>query len=197
MSQQSPSISSEDISLIRKIENELLDCEYKKYAILHRSNDLALGYLLKIYGDISRDLTNFPNDYTEQMINMIVTLMERGLAHCIRWILRSTSSSDRKVLPSEVPRVNNTALNNEAAEFLTFGREYHTIFMDHVAWSRDAMNVSIDQTSKIVRFSNKPNLDWGFYESQFQASNEEIRRYHEGVPLSNFLEDLKKWMRGV
>jgi len=144
---------------IRWVETNVLDTQYKKYKITLRPQDEAIPHLLKVTGDIWRELTNSPlqnNRVSKTTFDNILG----GLGHCIRWTINSPS---RQV---HLPRASYQELDREAVDFLRWGIHYHMLYLDHVAWSRGWLEATIDEGSHTIEFSYGSNFDKRFLATQ-------------------------------
>ena len=73
--------------MLRQLENELLDTKFKEYTLLLRNTDTAMIHILKMYGDLLRDL----NRDTEINVSLdqrkyFLWYLTDGLTYGVKWI---------------------------------------------------------------------------------------------------------------
>ncbi len=173
------------MTTIREIEANILDKEFLKFKLMHRSQDDAIPHMLKIVGDFWRESDD--NVTSPALFKPKVDLLLGGLSHCIRWIV----SSQEKII--KLPKATNFELDQEAIDFLGWGMHYHMLFTDHVAWSRGMINASIDESSRTIEFSFKSVFDTKLYLANLLEFERTIQLEADKLPLAALETDFPKW----
>jgi hypothetical protein len=172
-------LSENIMDFIRQIEKNTLDQEYKKYNIIYRPSDLAIMYLLKVFGDALRDIENDPQlKFSNFQAFYFVNHCVGGLSHCLRWLSQTVELSFQI-------KVSNVQLEKEARELLWWAMDYDTLCREHIAWSRGLNDVDIDRTSKYIKFYPKESsgaffcftqlvseIDFGNYNAKLRSSSD-------------------------
>ncbi len=174
--------------MIRWVETNILDKQYKKYRLALRRQDEAIPHLLKVTGDFWRELTNSPSQ-SNRVSKPTFDVVLGALGHCIRWIINSP--------PSQVhlPRVSSRELDEEAADFLGWAIHYHMLYLDHVAWSRGWLEAIVDEDSRTIEFSFRTDVDKQFLVAQLVDLEETVLSQRAKLSDEALSADFSQWMK--
>lgn len=181
-------LQSENDAQIRRVERELLDKEYSKFPLLRRDPTLAIGHLLKVVGDLWRDLGS-ARDSDQHGHRTLLELTLSGVGHCIRWI--NIFGTRELVLPPASWR----SLDEEALDLLTWGTNYAQLTVDHVAWSRGLLEAHIDTANKVITFSNSSDIDGKFLLDQRADYQTSLTEVIAACPTQEMQRDFGRWRR--
>lgn len=157
-----------DRDLIWQVEREVLDQEHRRLALFCRRSPLAVGHLLKIYGDAIRDANRGVNTKTFVEARFKINMLGYGLGHCLRWLLANQVAS--VVLPAERWEV----LDREAAEFLGWGTTYALLANDRTAWKAGLITAAVDRSHKRITFDLPAEADGRWFVQQVEAQQTTI-----------------------
>jgi len=151
---------------LEKIENEILDKEFLKYDISYWNHNIAIGHLLKNYGNIVRSLINdAPIDtVSEELANSVLLLILKGLGRCCKWIL----SQDGDV----IPKPSFEEKDKEAFKFLMWGQDYEVLASLHTAYWKNVIHCKTDFESKTIEFKlngGQGTLEFLMYQHQIHG----------------------------
>lgn len=176
-------------NMIRYLETNILDEEYKNYKLIYRPEELGLFYLLQLLGDIWRKLVI--EDGTEfsyfQMSNTIGTSIN-GVGHCIRWFNKGLS---HKVM---LPDADRETLFEEASSLLVWSQNYSKLCQDHVAWSKKMMNAEVDEIKRKVTFYPNTVIDQNFMFKEKISEEMLWDRYIAKMPIAELRNGFKRWI---
>src|SRR5260370_1345752 len=159
-----------DTEIIRRVEQDILDPEFRKFNLRRRRSMLAVGHLLKVFGDSVRDLNRGIGVETFEQARFRVNFMTYALGHCLRWLAESQVSS------IAFPDERWETIDNEAAEFLRWGIEYTFIANDHTAWSRGLMTASVDHATSRIAFRFTKDTAPAFFVRPIEAQQRTIHQ---------------------
>lgn len=184
--------TTEDDTVLRKIEHEVLDQHYRQFALLARNENDAIEALFRCYAQILRDLrtrkTPLPSDDARfQRANEGL----RGLGHCLRWIRRCCPS--RLVVPSAAPHV----LAHEALELLRWGVTYDPIWNQHSAYSRRLVRAEVDESESVITFLPNREVNPRFFVTQIEAKKTDDQRSGAGRPDEELIKLMNTWCESV
>lgn len=113
---------------------------------MRRPQWLALGHLLKLAGDLLRDLP--VPDGTSGTVSQRASVQSvvRGLAQAARWVLADTEDQ-----PTEEGH-DWRVLDVEASELLVWGVDYARLATDHIMWSRGLLTCAPDPVARTIQF---------------------------------------------
>src|SRR2546421_12091043 len=115
------------IELIGEIETTILDKHYKTFNLLIRRNKVAFEHLITLFGDWIRELIQDSSiGDNEKQIELDYTAA--GIAHCFRWLRNEPKHTLQ--LASNL----HSTIRKEAAELLDWGKLYHELCLDHIAF---------------------------------------------------------------
>ena len=177
-----------DEELIRQVEDDVLDQEYRHFDLLSRRSWLAVGHLFKVFGDIVRDLNRRIGVDLFSQARFVVNSNVYGLEHCLRWLLQNQVKL--VVLPTE----NWKTLDNESTKFLIWGTKYSFLANEHTVWSRNKIRVEIDQANKRITFGDPVGVDCGWLVQQLEAQQTTIDDRAAIRPDKVLRADCLKWI---
>ncbi|HLO83629.1 MAG TPA: hypothetical protein VK203_01270 [Nostocaceae cyanobacterium] len=179
------------MQIIRDIESKILDQEFKKYQFLYRQPDEGIAHILKVMGDLWRDIEIGNNPvYSVFRRYQFVTIL-KGLSHCIRW---TTNHPSRQI---KLPNSTCYDRDKEALEFLKWGTNYEMLSRDHVAWSKNILSAQVDENNKIIQFLYPPDLDAIFFLSQLAAEDKILKKISNSIPIEALKKDFHEWISEV
>ncbi|MHC4179408.1 MAG: hypothetical protein ACYSWU_17995, partial [Planctomycetota bacterium] len=179
-------------AVVRLIEREVLDRHHRQFGLLCRNEAAAIEALLRCYAQILRDLRTGkiaqPNDDAKSQ-----TTNEglRGLGHCLRWI--------RECCPSKllVPTFGPNVLANGAIELLRWGVSYDPIWNEHSAYSRELVEVEVDEANKRIVFQPRRDVNPRFFCTQIEAKKADNERLARARPESQLDNLSRAWCDSV
>lgn len=181
-----------NIDLLRAVEKQLLDQQHLNYALLGRSEGVAITSVLLRFAQVIRDLRTgkiaMPNNNTK---SEVASKGLRGLGRCLRWILESspTSTSDRAA--------DQEVLANEALQLLQWGVKYDALFSQHSAMTRDLTKFEIDEEGKTITFLPPEHINPRFFCSQTDAKKMNDERLAQEYPEEHLAKLSKQWFDSV
>lgn len=133
-------------SVIREVEQSVLDKHYQNYDILLWPDDFIVPYLLKGWGDIARQLKG-PGyeDHSAFVIRRQLNMYIQALGWCIKWILQNNS-------PQKKAKLSDKMMIKKVTEAIEWGVHYHALVQNHVAWSRGQLKIEINTDTKEITF---------------------------------------------
>jgi len=178
-----------DEPAIRKVESEVLDKQHASLRLIRRRTDLAIGHLLKAFGDSTRDLQHDRDPNKFRATRYKVNAMVYGLGHCLRWLL---AEPIRSILQADD---SWQTLGVEAAEFLRWGIQYGQLANDHTAWSHGLIDASFDGQAKRIVFYTPKAAESRYFVRQVEAQQTSVdARVHER-PDRVLREDCMVWCK--
>ncbi|MBU3198273.1 hypothetical protein LL037_21260 [Clostridium estertheticum] len=176
------------MNTIREVEENILDIEYMNHKILTRDYDIALIHLLKVFGDLCRDMKNDSGlDLSYHQKQYSLSFLVGGLARCIKWVNLVNNQQGKK---------HNSWLevDKEAIDFLLWGYNYEVLSNEHVAFNKGMCKGIINAEKKTIEFMPKeefPNINV----SQFELERLYMKKMQESVPLEELQKDFYKWYK--
>ncbi len=111
----------------------------------------------------------------------------RGLGRCFRWIRDSCPTS--VVVPTARPDV----LADEALELLRWGVDYDPLFNHHSAYSRQLIEVDVDEDNRTITFLPACDVNPRFFCTQTEAKRADDERRAQEFPEQRLAELSKCW----
>ena len=173
--------------LIWQVERDVLDQEHRRLGFISRRSPLAVGHLLKVYGDAVRDVSRGVDTRTFIEARFKINMMGYGLGHCLRWLLENQVAS--VILPAERWDV----LDREAAEFLGWGTAYALLANDRTAWKANLITAEVDQSHKRITFG-LPDADLRWFVQQVEAQQVTIDERVGNRPDETLRADGIAWL---
>ena len=178
----------DEMERIRQVERDVLDQEHRRLDLINRRSPLAIGHLLKVYGDAVRDVNRGVDTKTFIHARFKVNMIGYGLGHCLRWLLENQVTS--VVLPAEQCEV----LDREAAEFLGWGTAYALLANDRTAWKANLITAEIDEARKRISFGVPAAADCRWFVQQIEAQQATIDERVENRPDETLRADCLVWI---
>jgi hypothetical protein len=178
----------EEKELIWQVERDVLDQQHRQLDLFRRRSPLAVGHLLKVYGDGIRDVNRGVDTRTFVEARFKVNMMGYGLGHCLRWLLENQVTS--VVLPAERWEV----LDREAAEFLGWGTAYSLLANDRTAWKANLITAEVDQARKRITFGLPAAADGCWFVQQIEAQQATIDERVGDRPDETLRADCIAWV---
>ncbi|GIP35968.1 hypothetical protein [Paenibacillus sp. J2TS4] len=184
-------LTERDIRIIRKIEKEYVDEEYKKYKIIYRANDLTIPLLLKFLGDFIRDLDN---DNSLKLINYLQrnylnSHVISGVEHCFRWLSKKPAIT----LPTSI--YTSHEAESEIKNLIGWAIQYSKISINYVAWSRGLIHATLHETKKHISFAvpEEANIKFIIYQSVSEKKHWDT--YIDSIPYVELKEGFPVWIK--
>lgn len=178
----------DDSQLIRKLESEVLDQEYRKYPILGTAPTQVFPYFLKNLGDIQRDLQQGYIGSSPISNRTFLTTVLHATGHCLRWALEISK-------PISKPFTNHEDLTNQAGDLLQWAVSYSILSADHIAWSRGIVDSEIDRTRRVISFHLPPQRDYLFLVTQHEVVERESSDDLTQQPLLELRPFYLQWVQ--
>ncbi|MBA9085992.1 hypothetical protein FHR92_002464 [Fontibacillus solani] len=184
-------IADTDVNIIRKVENEVLDVEYKQYHFIHWPNELAVPMIFKYLGDILRDFKSDNSlkqlDYLQQLYltNQILS----GIEWSLRWLNKKPTI-----------RMHNYYYSTQKAEvqiteLMEWAIKYSQISVNYVAWTRGLLEVTVDEANKHIIFNAPMGTETKFFLSQLNAQNRQGINYYNAIPFKELEKEFQPWLK--
>lgn len=172
-------------SLIRRLEQEILDRKHESYIVLRRPHQEVIGHTLKLWGDLHRD---FVSDNTKEtpfhQKRDGMMRMTRAVSHCLRWF------SEKRTQKIRLPNAHWRQLDEEALELIAWGIKYDKLFIEHTVWSKGFSCAEIDNLKQEVSFHYPTDIDFNFLFSQFDSEYKFIDDGLSRKPIGQIRKDL-------
>lgn len=172
---------------VRKVEREILDTRHRHFPLMRRPRWFAAGHLLKVVGDLLRDLP-WPHRTSGMVIqraNVKNAIM--GLAQAVRWVL--TDPETRTTEGTCDWRV----LDDEATELLVWGARYARLATDHIMWSRGLLTCTCNPAAKTIEFGPAPQTASRFMLGQVLSELLWADAFHRGMPAAAIRCIFRRW----
>jgi hypothetical protein len=183
---------SPDEIVIRQVESDVLDTHHRRCQLLTFHDDLAITRLLKVFGDLSRDVVHdvISQGHSQLGLHARASLMTRGLSHALRWVCTECGSG-----PSVQSR-DWQAEDRIALDFLGWSLQYARIATDHVAWSNSLITASADTRTRLINFHPAGGLNTAYL---FRQGEADMNWWREelctGYPADEFVMLFNDWQR--
>src|SRR5258706_990936 len=172
-----------NLSIIRKIEQTVLDQHYRRFPLISRNDEVAIPALLKVFGDLVRAMIHDQNLGTEKHKANLMDQRAAALGHCFRWIALEPIHTLQPALSS--PQV----IAQEAIDLLELGVRYHELYLDHVALTRGEKLAEIDQDTKTIKIHYKKPFDPFFLLAQRMDETDLTSLYYAPMPLEKLMAE--------
>lgn len=177
-----------DNEIIRDVERKYLDEEYKNYKLIQLTDNISTLYILKKFGDISRDFNSL--DVSNFAKSQELFYFLHGIGHCIRWISSKNESIDRKEYSFD-------ELDNFALKLILWSKEYASIANQHIAWSRGIINAKVDNNIKKISFLPPTEKEMQFNLIQDFAANKSNEYFSNTMPFELMHKSFFDWKKHV
>src|SRR5437899_240726 len=136
----------DDTALIREVESTIVDSHHRSFMLFRLPDETAIIRLLKVAGDLHRDLQNDPrqsiNDFPRNRFHLNRLFL--GLCHALRWVASDCPAG------SHDPNCNWRDQDEMGLQCLKWSTEYASLVRDYMSWGHGLTNASIDTDRKRV-----------------------------------------------
>jgi len=176
--------------LIRSIEQTILDTHHCSKPILRKPAFQAIGHLLKVYGNLHRDLDSpaFAK-FSDQALSQHLINFSQALEWCVRWIATECPNS------TDASIDHWKTIDEQVISLFGWGMQYARLVGAHTAWSRGEMVANADKASRTITFSIKeknPAVLLG----QWTFSSLAGIRFSDAVPHDELQRVFRNWKQG-
>lgn len=168
------SLTKEDQDLIRHIEGTLLDTHHRKFLALGLPLNISVPFILKLYGDATRD-SNAIMNYNEFTFRRIMHQLVLAISQAIKWVINDGKSN------INAEPLTYVEINPLINDLVGWAFEYTAIAQQFTAWSRGFLDVEIDKSKKEICFLGQDNLVHYFYYTQQEISDDNIDKIYDEI----------------
>jgi len=171
-------LSKEDEKLIRTIENTVLDVHHKKYEALGLPLHVSIPFLLKVYGDATRD-SSAKSKHPGFTFRRILHQLILSISQSIKWVIKDAKPT------IEVQPLTYIDINPTINDLVRWSFEYTGLAQQFTAWSRGFVDVSIDAPNKKVTFLPIDKSVHYFYYSQQEINDDHVENLFDQISGSS------------
>ncbi len=172
---------------VRRLEETVLDREYRRFNLINRNDEVAILELFRVFGDAVRGVIHDPGPATERQRQHLMDEQAAALGHCFKWI---AEESEHTILPADPsPRT----IVQEALALLEWGGYYHELYLDHVAFWRKEKVAAVDYERRTVEIRYRAPFDPFFLITQRVDELELVTSYYNAMPLEELQAEYRSW----
>jgi len=173
---------------LRIVEN-ILDLHYEQFEIMSYPKEFIIRSAIKCFEDFELALSVSGDNYFDSSSQLTDSI--NALDRCVRWASKSTTKSSMievKLTPEKCEQIT--------CEYFAWGYHYSILESFHISYSKGLSKVSINETSKTIRFEQLPKASLHLALGQAIVSQEESQDVinnipdHELVNLTEFSQEI-------
>ena len=175
--------------LIRKVEREVLDTYHRTFALLRRSQKVAIVNLLRIHGNSLREMRRSYAASTDTAIITRLNALTAGTTQAIRWALTETEANGDNYT------VATPQLDRETMDLWVWATNYMSLAADHIAWSRGVLAAAVDENTRTISFHPSRDYDHSFFIGQLFSWQKQFEYFLTSAPAPALAALYREWTR--